>query len=115
MIRFSSFSAALLLCAVGVVANADKDGQTAPSASMGPTTGTNSSQTTPSLLQGGKDAFTALDTDDDGMISKDEARRDAALFKTFDKVDEDRNDQMDPAEFARSTSGAAPTQATKPK
>lgn len=85
-----------------------------PSATMGPTSGTDASQSTPSLKAVGKEAFNGLDKDGDGELSKAEAQSDAPLMKTFEKVDENKDGKLDTAEFARSTSESSPAEIPKP-
>lgn len=85
-----------------------------PSATSGPSQGTNASMSTPSLKAAGKDAYTKLDADNDGEISKEEAAADAALAKTFDRSDENKDNKIDAAEFARSNASGSPASSTPP-
>jgi len=86
----------------------------APSSTMGPTSGSDASQTTPSLGGKGKEVFNKLDADKDGSISKAEAKRDAAMTQGFDEADENKNEKLDAGEFARSKSAAAPAESAVP-
>lgn len=86
-----------------------------PEAHMGPTSGSGASQTTPSLKQEGKDAFTSLDKDGNGDLTEEEAAKDPSLAKLFGESDENKNGKIDAAEFARSNATGSPANATPVK
>ena len=109
---------ALMLSSTSLLAAKKGDAESAPTdpaASMGPTGGAHaSSQSTPSLKTPGKAAFASLDKDNDGAISKAEAKQDAALAAGFDKSDENKDAKIDAAEFARSDASGSPAASTPP-
>lgn len=50
--------------------------------------------------------FSKLDTNGDGSISKQEARKDKALGKAFDSLDTNKDGKLDAAEFSAYTGGS---------
>ena len=48
-----------------------------------------------------RNAYSELDTNKDGKISQEEAKKNANLAKKFDKVDSNHDNAVDEGEFAR--------------
>ncbi len=55
---------------------------------------------TPALSESGVPSFAELDANQDGMISRDEARADERVAASFADVDQDRDGYLSPEEFA---------------
>ena len=53
------------------------------------------------LTQEERDAFSKLDTNQDGKISQEEAKKNASLAKKFESVDSNHDQTLDEGEFAR--------------
>lgn len=54
------------------------------------------------------DAFTRLDDDHDGMVSKKEAKNDKDLVDRWNALDANRDDKLDQAEFAQFETSPSP-------
>jgi hypothetical protein len=54
----------------------------------------------PAKPAGGQTSFAALDDDRDGGISRTEASEKTQLLVDFDRIDLDRDDRLEPAEYA---------------
>jgi hypothetical protein len=78
--------------AFALTANAQMGGGSYPSNSSG--AAPDASAAAPSA------AFSKLDTNKDGYISKAEAKKDKELSKSFDSLDANHDGKLDPAEFA---------------
>jgi hypothetical protein len=113
--RILALVATTLFCSVAVAEMKKGTPESAPvdpPATSGPSQGSNASMSTPSMKAAGKDAYAKLDVDNDGAISKKEAAGDAALAKTFDQSDENKDGKIDAAEFARSAAKGSPAAST---
>ncbi len=53
-----------------------------------------------SVFAGEKSAFSSLDTDGDGFISKTEAAANEGLSSAWSQVDADMNEKLDESEFS---------------
>lgn len=90
-----------------LAATAGSVGAEPPSTSPGtsaPTTSTPATSPTtpaPEMASQPSEEYTKLDKDKDGTLSKKEARKNKRLSKNWSTLDANKDDKLDPAEFAQ--------------